>query len=113
MAGVTRGRLSTASSGPAEGEQAVEVARLAGGTRVEQILSGELPGPVDLQQDHEEWVVLLDGTAELEVDDERLDLRPGDWVLLPAGTPHRLVRTGVGTRWLAVHAQEEPSDGAA
>lgn len=63
---------------------------------------------MDFRQGSDEWVVLLDGGAQLEVDGERVVLRPGDWVLLPAGTPHRLVHTDAGTRWLAVHAQEEP-----
>lgn len=72
---------------------------------VEQILSGELAGPVDFQQEHDEWVVVLAGVAVLEIDGEPVDLRPGDWVLLPAGTAHRLVRTEPGTNWLAVHVQ--------
>ncbi len=31
-----------------------------------------------------------------------VELGPGDWVLLPAGTPHRLVETEPGTKWLTV-----------
>jgi len=45
---------------------------------------------------------LLAGAAELEVDGDRLSLEPGDWLLLPRGTPHRLVRTTRGANWLAV-----------
>jgi cupin 2 domain-containing protein len=48
-------------------------------------------------------VVVLEGAAVVEVDGERLDLAPGDWVLLPAGVPHSVVRTEIGTNWLAVH----------
>jgi quercetin dioxygenase-like cupin family protein len=31
-----------------------------------------------------------------------MHLQPGDWVLLPAGTRHRLVETAPGTNWLTV-----------
>jgi mannose-6-phosphate isomerase-like protein (cupin superfamily) len=40
----------------------------------------------------------------LEVGDERVELGGGDWILLPAHVPHRLVVTRPGTSWLALHA---------
>lgn len=70
---------------------------------VEQILSGDLAEPVDYDQDHDEWVVLLRGTAELDVDGETMTLAPGDWVLIPRRKPHRLLETSRGASWLAVH----------
>jgi len=99
---VIRGRLLDASLAPAHGEREDELARVRN-LVVRQILSGALDAPVDYRQDEDEWVVVLGGGAVLEVDGEQLDLRPGDWVLLPAGTPHRLVRTEPDTNWLAVH----------
>ncbi len=51
---------------PAVGEDTVVLARASGFT-VEQILSGRLDGPQDYVQDHDEWVVVLDGGAVLEV----------------------------------------------
>ena len=86
------------------GERAAEIARL-GGVVVEQILSGALTTPVDFDQDHDEWVIVLAGDAVLEVAGGRMDLGAGDWVLLPAHTPHRLVETAPGTSWLALHAR--------
>ena len=97
-----RGRLSAATDAPLQGEVAAEIARI-GNVVIEQILSGRLDGPVDYHQEQDEWVVVLDGAAVLEVGDERLDLGEGDWVLLPAAFPHRLIETRPGTRWLAVH----------
>lgn len=98
---VVRGRLQEPSDAPLHGEQVVELARVRN-LVVEQILSGQVES-VDYCQDQDEWVVLLHGAAVLEVQSERLDLVPGEWVLLPAGTPHRLVHTEPGTSWLAVH----------
>lgn len=105
MTPLNRGRLSSAAEAPEIGERTEELAQL-GGVVVEYTLSGELSAPVTYDQAHDEWVVVLDGAAVLEVDGERMDLRIGDWILLPAHVPHRLVETRPGTRWLALHASD-------
>ena len=61
-----------------------------------------MPEAVEYDADVDEWVVVLAGSATLVVEGERLELRVGDWVLLPAGTRHTLARTEPGTHWLAV-----------
>jgi cupin 2 domain-containing protein len=96
-----RGRLLDGSDAPASGELVAQLVQV-GGVVVEQILSGELDDAVQYDQDHDEWVVLLAGTAELDVHGDRLSLEPGDWLLLPRRTPHRLVRTTRGANWIAV-----------
>jgi cupin 2 domain-containing protein len=101
---VVSGRLRPPSDAPAVGERSEQIAQL-GGVVVEQILSGAMAAPVDYDQDHDEWVVLLSGGATLDVGDERLDLAAGDWVLLPAHVQHRLVETVPGSTWLALHAR--------
>ncbi len=102
MTAFRRGRLGAAAAAPAAGE-VVEQLLATDGVAIEHILSGELDAPVAFDQDHDEWVLVLEGTADLEVHDDQLALEPGDWVFLPRGTPHRLLRTSRGTRWLAVH----------
>ena len=97
------GRLETGAAAPDEGEYTELLVRGDGFT-VEQILSGRLDAPRDYEQDHDEWVVVLAGGAELEVDGVAHQLTAGDWWLLPAGTRHRLVRTEPGTSWLAVRS---------
>jgi cupin 2 domain-containing protein len=78
------------------------------GARIERIVSNGQFTPVDTpyNQDHDEWVLLLRGSASLwvEGDDER-DLSPGDNVLIPALRNHRVIRTARDepTIWLAVH----------
>jgi cupin 2 domain-containing protein len=110
MRTVRHGHLADPSQAPAGGEHADELIQLHG-VVIEQILSGALAAPIEDDADHDEWVVLLDGGAELEAAGEHLSLAPGDWVFLPWHTPHRVVRTDPGTRWLAVHfAGEEPSE---
>jgi cupin 2 domain-containing protein len=70
---------------------------------VEQILSGHGVGPSEYLQPHDEWVTVLAGGAQLEVGDEVIELAPGDWVVLPADVPHRVVQVEPNTSWLAVH----------
>jgi cupin 2 domain-containing protein len=103
MTRVVSGRLRPSSEAPAVGERSEEIAQL-GGVVVEQILSGAIAAPVDYDQDHDEWVVLLSGGATLDVGDESLDLVAGDWVLLRAHVRHRLVETVPGTIWLALRS---------
>ena len=103
MTAAVHGRLAAPGDAPAVGETTIELASAAG-FRIEQIVSGRLDAPQDYEQDHDEWVVVLEGGATLEVDGVGHDLVAGDWWLLPAGTPHRLVRTEPGTSWLAVRS---------
>ncbi|HEX6985977.1 MAG TPA: cupin domain-containing protein [Planctomycetaceae bacterium] len=83
---------------------------LAGGTfRLERIVStGQATPPGEwYDQEADEWVVLLSGSATLRLaePEETFDLAPGDWVLLPAHRRHRVERTAadVPTVWLAIH----------
>ena len=104
MNSLARGRLRSPTDGPPIGERAEEIARV-GDVAVEHILSGKLESPVDYDQDHDEWVVVLGGRAVVEVGGERLNLAAGDWISLPAHVVHRLVETEPGTSWLALHSR--------
>ena len=74
-----------------------------GQARIEQILSGHVATPADYLESTHEWVTILAGGATIEVEGERIELAPGDWVLLPADVPHRLTSVDQGTSWLAFH----------
>ncbi|WP_108667242.1 GNAT family N-acetyltransferase [Euzebya rosea] len=104
------GTLATATDVPVEGEAFATLLRLPGVT-VEQITSSATPDTGVQVGEADEWVVVLDGSAELEVAGEPRTLAAGDWIVLPAGTPHRVLATTAGTRWLAVHVT--PSSGGA
>ena len=78
------------------------------GVRIERIVSNGQSTPMDAPYDqgHDEWVLLLRGSASLWVDgDGERDLRPGDHVLIPAHRLHRVTRTAENepTVWLAIH----------
>lgn len=97
-----RGNLFANPELPREGERFELLGELRG-ARIEQIVSSAQPQPTEYDQAHDEWVVLLSGDAELEVAGRRLHLCSGDYLLLPAHTPHRVLATSPGARWLAVH----------
>jgi cupin 2 domain-containing protein len=98
-----KGRLNDPDSAPGTGERVHRLAEV-GRVVIDQILSGRLDGPIDYRPDVDEWVAVLAGGATIDVDGERVRLGPGDWVVLPAHTPHRLVETDPGTSWLTVTA---------
>jgi len=81
-----------------------------GGVLVERIVSAGQRTDPDfwLEQDRDEWVVLLEGEATLcfEEDGSTLRLVRGDHVLIPAGVRHRVESTRAEPPcvWLAVHA---------
>ncbi len=74
--------------------------------RIERIVSHRHASPPGFWYDQaeDEWVMLAQGSAELEFDDGRREaLAPGDWLLILAGCRHRVAATGPDTVWLAVH----------
>ena len=80
--------------------------------RVERIISSASPEQTEHRQTQDEWVVLLRGDASLEVAGQTIELRAGDHLFLPSGTPHRVRRTSEGAMWLAVHLDEKTASTA-
>jgi cupin 2 domain-containing protein len=81
--------------------------------RLERIVSFGQATPAGewYEQDADEWVALLQGGAGLlcEGEAEPRVLAPGDWVLIPAHTRHRVAWTAPDgpTVWLALHVPPE------
>ena len=82
--------------------------------QIERIISTGQTTPSGQWYDQttDEWVILLQGEAELSyLDDSRIKLKAGDYLLIPAHTKHRVEYTSVNPPciWLAVHGQFVPS----
>lgn len=78
------------------------------GVLIERIVSqGQItPSGKWWDQPQDEWVILLQGLAELSYESgERIKLRAGDYLLIPGGQKHRLEFTSVDPPciWLAIH----------
>ena len=79
-----------------------------GGIMIERIIStGQISPPgFWFDQDRDEWVVLIEGEAELEFEDGKIvRLKKGDYVLCPKDLKHRVTYTSEAPAciWLAVH----------
>ena len=75
--------------------------------RVERIVSFGQTSPDGFWYDQawDEWVLLLTGAAELDLDGRMVALAPGDHLMIPAGQRHRITKTDASspTIWLAIH----------
>jgi cupin 2 domain-containing protein len=82
------------------------------GALIERIVSAGHASPAGFWYDQgwDEWILLLSGAAALrfEAEEETRTLKPGDYLLIPARTRHRVEWTDPGrpTVWLAVHIGE-------
>ncbi len=89
-------------------EELIEVLAANSQLRIERIVSTGHQSPPDFwyDQDEDEWVALLKGSARLEFASEQrpVDLQPGDYVLIPAHQKHRVAMTSPDepTVWLAI-----------
>ncbi|MBL7129091.1 MAG: cupin domain-containing protein [Ignavibacteria bacterium] len=78
---------------------------------IERILSSGQRTPEGqwLQQDKDEWVILLQGSSELSFEDgKRLTLNKGDYIFIPSDLKHRVEKTSTNPIciWLAVHIKK-------
>ncbi|OCC22527.1 cupin [Croceicoccus estronivorus] len=79
------------------------------GVRIERIISHGHSTPPDepYLQDWDEWVLVLQGKAELSLQGMgEWTLFPGDHLLIPAGVAHLVTYTDDSTIWLAIHIGE-------
>lgn len=87
-------------------EELIEVLAGGSGVRIERIVSDGHASPEGFWYDQEqsEWVLLVSGSAVLEFEDRKVEMNPGDHLLIPAHRRHRVGSTAatVKTIWLAV-----------
>ncbi|QLG88996.1 cupin domain-containing protein [Chitinibacter bivalviorum] len=87
---------------PLEGER-FETLLSHKGLLIERIISSPRIAATEYIQSQDEWVVLLQGEATLDVAGEQIELKAGDYVFLAAQTPHTVQKVSDGAVWLAVH----------
>ena len=74
--------------------------------KIERIVSHAHPSPAGFwyDQDEDEWLVVLRGSATLEfIGGEQVELKAGDYLTIDRHVQHRVARTSDETVWLAVH----------
>lgn len=77
--------------------------------RIERIVSQGQSSPDGFwyDQSENEFVVLVQGAARLQFEDETVEMKAGDWINIPAHRKHRVDWTTRDTNsvWLAVFYQ--------
>ncbi|AKH21433.1 cupin domain-containing protein [Sedimenticola thiotaurini] len=66
-------------------------------------------------QQEDEWVMVLQGEATLDLAGQPIRLVAGDSLLIPAGTPHQVTDTSIDPpcTWLALHLERDMPDSGA
>ncbi|HIZ83266.1 MAG TPA: cupin domain-containing protein [Firmicutes bacterium] len=100
---------STPSLPPLPADEITEVLMQTDTCRVERILSWGQTSPDGFwyDQDEDEWVVLLQGEAELDFGHERVRLQTGQSYMIPAHARHRVTYTSAQPPciWLCVFSK--------
>lgn len=73
---------------------------------IERIVSSSKIASQQYIQDQDEWVLLLQGEALLDVDGGKVALKSGDHLFLPSKTPHTVLSVSDGALWLAIHLHQ-------
>ena len=71
--------------------------------KINRIVSSDIQEDKDYIQKEDEWLVLIEGEATLQIANEEQILTKGDTLFIPANTPHKVLKTNHGTVWLTVH----------
>ena len=71
--------------------------------KIVRIVSSADLEPTEYIQDEDEWVVVIKGKAKLTLKTQETTLKEGNFIFIPAKTPHTVLSAEEGTLWLAVH----------
>ncbi|CCZ06034.1 MULTISPECIES: cupin domain-containing protein [Culturomica] len=78
--------------------------------RIDRIVSSGHSSPQGFWYDQEddEWIMLIQGKAVLEIEDKLVELKAGDYLFLPKNCRHRVEKTSVDPAcvWLCFFAIE-------
>jgi cupin 2 domain-containing protein len=66
------------------------------------VSSSKLPD-IEYDQEKDEFAIILEGAARLEIEGREVCLKKGEHIFIKAHTKHRVLTCDNGTRWLAVY----------
>lgn len=91
-------------------KEVVQTLIRAASVRIERIVSHGHASPADFwyDQPQSEWVIVLKGAARLQFEDSMVEMKPGDFINIPAFKKHRVDWTTPDepTVWLGVRYGE-------
>ena len=71
--------------------------------KIKTIVSNTLSTPQIFTQTEDEWVIVLQGCAKIEIDGKIHKLKKGNHLFIPANKQHTLLKTKKVAVWLAVY----------
>jgi len=74
---------------------------------IKRIVSNTLSTPQTFIQDEDEWVVVLQGCAKVEIDGVVHKLKKGDFLFIPSLKKHTLLKTKKVVVWLAIYIKDK------
>ena len=93
-------------------DEVVQTILTAAQVRIERIISHGHASPEGFwyDQDQHEWVMVLKGWARLQFEDRMVEMKPGDFINIPAHKRHRVEWTTPDepTIWMAVFYGDRP-----
>jgi len=92
------------------GKEVIETILESKNIRIERIVSNGEVSPKDFwyNQDNDEWVCLVEGTAIIEFEEgEKVELKKGDYLFIPAYKKHHVsfVSKNPNCIWIAIHGE--------
>ena len=105
------GNLFINAEPPASGER-FETLLVRRNLVIERIVSSSDAVPTEYVQPQDEWVLLAQGSATLNVAGADVELKAGDYLYIPATVPHTVKHTSDGALWLAVHLHQTDAHSA-
>jgi cupin 2 domain-containing protein len=88
---------------PPQGEESFKTLLSTPNVEIKTIVSNTLTTPKTFVQDCDEWVMVVDGVAELEMKGVVYNLKKGDTLFISAEVEHTLLKTQDSVVWLAVY----------
>lgn len=73
--------------------------------KIKRIVSNTLKTEQTFKNDTDEWFVVLDGCAKIEIDSVVYKLKKGDSLFIQADKKHKLLKTKKVVVWLAVYVK--------
>ncbi len=70
---------------------------------ITQIISSNRLEIKEYNQEVDEFVILLEGKATLEIEGKIKELQKGDFLYIKAHTKHKVLKTSNGALWLAIY----------
>ncbi len=74
---------------------------------IKRIVSSENLEVCTFSQEEAEWVLLVEGSAEISMKNRNYILKRGDFIFIPKKQEHTILKVETGTIWLAIHIYDK------